>query len=243
LESPPLNAWRLAVDVHGEEFLRLRSTLFAGTASARFRLGGTLGDPTMSGEAIVDSGVVSLPFAAFKIDQGAVRLTPSDPNSLQLFVTGTSRRYGYDLRMEVSGTVETPVVVFSSSPALDAKQVLLMVMAGELPHDEITYGTAQRAARLGTYFGQSLISSFGGDSAEAERLSITTGERISSLGRETYEAEYRLSDRFALAGEYDEYDAYNVGVKWSLRPPDDAAKKKTAPSVPTAKEAPHEPSP
>jgi translocation and assembly module TamB len=223
IEGPPFNAWRLNVDVHGERFMRLRSTLFTGTASAHFKLGGTLGEPRLIGEAVVATGVVTLPFAAFKIDEATVRVTEADPNSLRLFATGTSRRYGYDLRMEATGTADAPVIVFSSSPALEAKQVLLMVMAGELPNDEITYGSAQRAARLGTYLGQSLISSFGGDPTDAGRLTIMTGERVSSLGRETYEAEYRLTDRFTLVGEYDEYDAYNTGVKWSVRPAEKAA--------------------
>lgn len=241
IETPPLNAWRLNVDVHGEKFLRLRSTLFTGTASARFNIGGSLGDPHMTGEAVVDSGQVTLPFAAFKIEEATVRLTDADPNSLRLAVTGTSRRYGYDLRMEVTGTAEAPVVIFSSSPALDAKQVLLMVMAGELPNDEISYGNAQRAARLGTYLGQSLISSFGGDPTDASRLTIMTGERVSSLGRETYEAEYRLTDRFTLVGEYDEYDAYNTGVKWSVRPAENPVNEKLDPPIDAKKEAPHEP--
>ncbi len=240
LEKPPLNAWRLDVAVGGERFMRLRSTLFSGTASAHFRLAGTLGAPHMTGEAAVDSGTVTLPFAAFSIEQATVRLTDADPNSLRLAVAGKSRRYGYDLRMEVTGTADAPIVTFSSSPSLDAKQVLLMVMAGELPHDEITYGTAQRAARLGTYLGQSLISTFGGDPKDAGRLTISTGERVSTLGRETYEAEYRLSDRFTLVGEYDEYDAYNTGVKWSVRPPETPSNDKAETPVIGKKEAPRE---
>lgn len=236
IERPPFDTWRLDVSVQGEQFIRLRSTLFTGVASARFKIGGTLGDPRMTGEAVVDSGTVSLPFAAFKIEEGTVRLTVAEPNALHLAVTGTSRRYGYDLRMEVTGTAEAPVIIFYSSPSLEAKQVLLMVMTGELPHDEITYGNAQRAARLGTYLGQSLITTLGGDATESDRLSISTGEKVSSLGRETYDVEYRLSDRFTLVGEYDEYDAYNAGVKWSVRPPDSAPAKKAEPTAGREKE-------
>jgi translocation and assembly module TamB len=234
-ENPPLNAWRLNVELGGERFLRLRSTMFVGVASARFRLTGTLGDPRATGEAVVDTGRVLLPFATFKIERGAVRLTEADPYALGLFVSGTARRYGYDLRMEITGTAAQPVVVFSSSPPLQAQQVLLMVMAGEMPHDEIVYGASQRAARLGAYLGQSLISSIGGDSSEAERLSISTGERVTRQGRETYNIEYRLNDRFSLVGEYDEFDDYNAGVKWGMLPPEKAPAKKAATSA-TGKE-------
>jgi translocation and assembly module TamB len=216
IDTPPLNAWRLNVDVRGDEFMRLRSTVFVGVASARFHLGGTLGEPRAVGEAVVNSGQVLLPFANFRVEQGTVRLTEADPYVLRLFLSGTSRRYGYDLRMEITGNASDPVVAFSSSPPLEAKQVLLMVTAGELPRQEINYGAAQRAARLGTYLGQSLINNFGGDSADADRLTFSTGERVSRQGRETYNIEYRLNERFTAVGEYDEFDAYNAGVKWRI---------------------------
>jgi len=37
---------------------------------------------------------------------------------------------GYDLTMEITGTPEAPSIVFTSSPALDSDQLLMMVMTG-----------------------------------------------------------------------------------------------------------------
>jgi translocation and assembly module TamB len=139
--------------------------------------------------------------------------------------------------MEITGTAADPLVAFSSSPPLEAKQVLLMVTAGELPRNEITYGGAQRAARLGTYLGQSLINNFGGEGADADRLTISTGERVSRQGRETYNIEYQLNDRFTAVGEYDEFDAYNAGVKWRMFAPKKESGAKTAPRTTQKKEA------
>ena len=240
IDASPVNAWRLGVEVHGDRFLRLRSAVFVGVASAHFRLSGTLAEPRATGEASVDSGQVLLPFAAFRVEQGSVRLTESDPYELRLFLTGTSRRYGYDLRMELTGTATEPVLAFSSNPPLEAKQVLMMVTAGETPRDEVTYSGTQRVTRLGTYLGQSLINNFGGDAADADRLSISSGERVSRQGRETYDIEYRLSDRFTLVGEYDEFDDYNAGVRWKILPRPEAktkALKESAPPPAKEKEA------
>ena len=44
----------------------------------------------------------------------------------------------------------------------------------------------------------------------------STGEKISRQGRETYDIEYQLSDRWMLTGEYNEFDEYNAGVKWRV---------------------------
>ena len=45
-------------------------------------------------------------------------------------------------------------------------------------------------------------------------MSVESGEKISRQGRETYDIEYKLTDRWSVTGEYNEYDEYNAGVKW-----------------------------
>jgi translocation and assembly module TamB len=214
ISTPPLNDWQIDVNVRGQRFMRMRTTVFNGVASARFRLIGTLGEPRAIGEVTIDEGQVLLPFATFAVQQGRVSLSEAQPFEPQIFMTGTSRRYGYDVRMELNGSAASPNLVFSSSPPLDSEQVLLMVMAGETPKNEITYTGNQRFARIGTFLGQSLLNNLGGDAANSDRLTISTGDQVSEQGRETYNFEYRLNDRWSLVGEYDEFDDYNAGVKW-----------------------------
>ncbi len=220
LETPPLNAWGLDIKIEGEKFLRLRTPVFNGTATARFKLDGTLGEPRISGEAIVDQGYIRLPFANFEVNQGEVRLSAGQLEP-QIWLAATTRRYGYDLRLELSGEASSPNLIFSSSPPLEAEQVLLMVMAGEAPRNEVSTTDRQRVARFGAFFGQSLLGSFGGDSTGADRLTISSGSDISAQGRETYSIEYRLADRWAVTGEYDEFDDYYGGLKWRFYPKGD----------------------
>lgn len=216
VEVAPYAAWKLDVLVTGERFLKLRTALFNGVASARFQLSGTLGEPMARGEATIEEGVVKLPFASFVVQEGRVSLTPEQGVEPQVWLVGTVRRLSHDLRMEASGPASAPNLVFSSSPPLESGQVLLMVMTGESPHDGVTYTDRQRMARLGTFLGQSMVASLGGESEAGERLSISTGENVSRQGRETYGIEYRLSERWSLVGEYDEFDDFNAGVKWRV---------------------------
>jgi translocation and assembly module TamB len=203
--------------VEGREFLRLRTPVLEGTASARFQLSGTLGEPRAIGEATVEQGRVKLPFATFIIQEGDVRLTQADPFQPQINLTGTSRRLGYDLRMELTGTAADPRLQFFSSPPLPSEDIVLLVMAGQAPQEEVTYTGGQRAVQIGTFLGRGLIGDlFGGDGGD--RLSVTSGERISRQGRETYRFMYELSPRLSLVGEYDEFDSYNAGVRWRLLP-------------------------
>lgn len=213
IDTPPLDRWRLNVAVHGEKFMQLRTPVFNGTASMRVALAGTLGNPRATGQATIDEGTVRLPFASLDVQQGEVRLTPEQVEP-QLWVAATTRRYGYDLRMELTGPVSAPNLTFTSSPPLAAEQVLLMVMAGEAPRNEVTTTDRQRVARFGAFFGQSLLGTLGGDGGGADRLTISSGENISEQGRETYSIEYRLNDKWSLTGEYDEFDEYYGGLKW-----------------------------
>jgi translocation and assembly module TamB len=215
VDAAPVNVWRIDVDVLGDKFMRLRTPVFNGTASAHFHVAGTLGEPRASGEATIDNGSIRLPFASFSVQQGELRLA-GDQSEPTLLITGTTRRYGYDLRMELTGPVSAPNLTFSSSPPLAAEQLLLMVMAGQAPHDEITTTDRQRIARFGAFFGQSLIGTLGGDSAGEDRLTISSGENISEQGRETYSIEYKLNNRWSLTGEYDEFDEYYGGLKWRI---------------------------
>ena len=216
VDTPPVNTWGLAVEVTGEKFMRLRTPVFGGVASARFRLSGTLGEPRAIGEIEIDEGTVRMPFARFEVQQGSVRLTESDPYEPAIYLRGQGQRYGYDLTLEIDGKASAPNVVFTSSPALESEQVLLMVMAGAAPRNDIAVTGTQRMTQLGTFVGQNLLSSFTSDGADADRLSIASGEKISRQGKETYDIEYKLSDKWMVTGEYNEFDEYNAGLKWRV---------------------------
>ncbi len=218
ISTPPIDAWPIDVEVTGRRFLRVRTPVFNGVASASFRLSGTLGEPRAIGDAKLDEGRVLMPFASFELQQGVVRLTEANPDEPTLFVRGTGRRFGYNLTLEVDGSASAPNVVLSSSPALDSEQVLLMVMTGAPPTDEISASTTQRMTRLGTFLGQTILGGLGGDTANADRLSISSGDKISRQGKETYEIEYKLSERLKLVGEYNEFDEQNAGLKWRIFP-------------------------
>jgi translocation and assembly module TamB len=209
---PPFSRWPLAVDIRGPKAVRIRTPVFTGVASASFHLGGTLGEPRAVGEVTVNEGRVLFPFATFTVQNGAARLSEADPFHPQVSLNAQARYHDYQVRMEVTGPLESPNITMSSNPPLDSAEVLLMVTSGQSPETDPGARTgAQRLTQLGTFFGQGLLLGSGNG---AERLEIDTGERVSQEGRETYEFTYRLNERWALVGEYDEFDEYNAGIKW-----------------------------
>jgi len=204
------------VQVTGERFLNVRSTIFNGEVSANLRLQGTLKEPLALGDVRVDSGLIRFPFANLRVQQGFVTLTSKDPYRPQLLVSATSKQYGYDLKMEVSGPADAPILQFTSTPPLSSEQIVLMITAGDLPRDERSLTTQQRAETLALYVGRDLLTRLGFGDEREQRLTFHSGEQLSDQGRPTYNVEYQLTPRWSLVGEYDRFNAFNAGLKWRI---------------------------
>jgi translocation and assembly module TamB len=214
--NEPLADWRLDVTVSGDRFLRARTPIFTGQLSTALKLSGTLGAPVLTGDVRVNSGRFVFPFGALNVDQGHASLRGNDPRGPELLVAASGRNYRYDTRMEVNGPADGAQVTFSSTPPLTSEQILLMLTAGELPSTDYTFSSAARAGRLATFLGKDLLNRLLGSDRAEERLILRTGESISEEGRLTYSVEYKLTDRWSLIGEYDEYNAFNADLKWRI---------------------------
>ncbi|HVW21623.1 MAG TPA: translocation/assembly module TamB domain-containing protein [Opitutaceae bacterium] len=214
--ASPFNSWRLDVAIAADRTLRVQTPLFSGTGSAQLRLLGTLGDPRAVGQLQVNQGQVSLPFASFEVQFGAVRLNADDPFHPRIDLQATARRYDYDIQMRAAGPADAPVLTFSSNPALPSDQLLALVMAGQLPQNgTLGASTSSQVAGLGAYVGQNLLSGFSGQPG-ANRLTVTSGQELSVSGRPTYEIQYQLAPRWWLVGQYDIFDDYNADLKWRV---------------------------
>ncbi|MCI0745677.1 MAG: translocation/assembly module TamB [Verrucomicrobia subdivision 3 bacterium] len=212
IETKPFADWRLNLNVAGNQFLKLQTPFLRGTASSDFRLRGTLREPVATGELRVNSGYVEFPFGTLEVKQGVVSLSAEQPFMPQLYLTAQSRRFGYDVTLEVTGPATDPRLQFTSLPPLTSEKIFLMLTAGELPRDEITFTPTQRAQRFAVFVGGRVLRSLGFGGA-SERLTIRTGEEISESGSQTYDVEYKLSDDWSLVGEYDRFNAFNISLK------------------------------
>ena len=216
IDTPPLSNWHLAVAVTGTDFLRVRSSVFTGHISTMLKLQGTLKEPLVLGDVTVDSGMVRFPFAGLRVTQGVVSLASENPFEPRVSISASTRQFGYDLRMEITGPASGPSVQFSSSPPLNPEQILLMITAGEIPSGSYAFTAEKRAQTLAVFLGRDLLTRLGVQDGGEQNLIVRSGEDISEAGRPTYHVEYRLSDRWSLIGEYDRFGDFNAGVKWRL---------------------------
>ena len=216
MTDEPFADWKVELAVRGDRFLRLRTPVFSGIASADFQLKGSLLAPVLTGDARVNSGHLIFPFGSLTIDQALASFSRNDPRGPHLQINASGRNYRYDLRLEVQGPADGANVTFSSTPPLASEQILLMLTAGELPQSDYAFSSSARAGRLATFLGKDLLSRYLGSDPAKERLIIRTGESISQQGRLTYSVEYRLTDRWSVISEYDEFNAFNTDLKWKV---------------------------
>ena len=213
VDVPPFAEWGLEVAVKGNRFMRLQTPAANGVLSVDMDLKGTLKEPLAIGRVEFDQGNLIFPFASFGVTEGLIELRVDDPYTPVLSLIGESRRLRYDLGIEILGSAFEPRIRFTSSPPLSSEQILLMVMAGDVPDENFNYTASQRASIIGTYLSQGFLTSGGGEGL-GSRFSLVTGQNLSEQGKETLEMEFKLDDQFQLLGEYDEYDAWNAGIRW-----------------------------
>ncbi|MCF7765576.1 MAG: translocation/assembly module TamB [Verrucomicrobia bacterium] len=216
VDSPAVGDWLLHLRVEGEEFMRIQTPVFRGRASTHLDLQSTLREPIALGDVTLNSGTIEFPFAKLRITQGFVTLTSENPYTPQLLITARSPVFGYDVTMSVTGTADQPVVELSSTPSLSSEQIMLMMTAGELPQREITFTSRQKATSMGMFLGKGLLSKFSSGNGTAEKLTVRSGEYISSEGKQTYSVEYKLTDHWSVVGEYDRFSEFNADVKWKF---------------------------
>jgi translocation and assembly module TamB len=216
LPQDPIDEWLLDVRVRGENFMRVRSPFFQGVASANFHVTGTMIEPVALGEASVTSGSVIFPFATLAVRQALVSLTSENPYLPHIFVVASGRAFGFDVRMEAEGPADEPVIEFSSVPSLTSEQIVLMLTTGQIPREDFGFSTQDRASRLAFFLGKSLWTKLNPGKPAEERLTIRSGEDVTEQGRQTYEVEYKLNDRWSLVGEYNRFGDLNGNVKWRV---------------------------
>jgi translocation and assembly module TamB len=216
LEQDPIDEWRLNIRVRGENFMRVRSPFFQGVASANFQVTGSMVEPIALGEASISSGTVIFPFATLAVRQALVSLTSEHPYLPHIFVVASGRAFGFDVRMEAEGPADEPVIEFSSVPSLTSEQIILMLTTGQIPREDFGFSNEDRAGRLAFFLGKSLWSKLNPGQPAEERLTVRSGEDVTEQGRQTYEVEYKLNDRWSLVGEYNRFGDLNANVKWKV---------------------------
>lgn len=215
ISTPPLGDWELDVDLKGDSFMSLNSSVARGILSADIKLLGTLETPFLLGSVWLESGYAQLPFGRINMESAQAEFTASQPYNPILTGSGKSNTMGYQIDLGIGGTLSNPEIDFKSDPALADEEVILLLTAGVVPQEDGANPQALNTSKLAMYLGRGYIGDIFGSSGPG-KLRIRSGEEITQAGRETFQIEYDLSNTWSVLGEYDKYDDYNLDLRWRL---------------------------
>jgi len=208
IAEEPFADWRFDLEIRGDDFLRVRSPYFRGLLSADFDLKGKFAQPQLIGAVRMGESEIRFPGAKVKVDSGEAYIAEGRSDVVQLDITGVAKTSSYVIGMDVSNTLADPYVTFQSTPELSNAEIVRLLATGST--------RSGGAGTVGLYLGQGLLGGPGMDESVMDRLTIDIGQNVTRKGKETVGVEYDLADDYYLHGEYDEYDAYNLDLVWSL---------------------------
>jgi hypothetical protein len=224
--EPPLSTLVFDLEIAASEAIELDSNVVRGKLRPQLRLAGTGAIPTLEGRVFLDDLVLYLPGGHFRFPGGWVQFDRADPFHPTLDLHGQARLAGHDVTMAVSGPVDDPTVDLSSSPPLARDRLILLVLSGVLPPEDLKGSGNQATRSITLYVAKDMFSRWmgsGGDESDEslfDRLEITTGSEASKGGVLSTEASLRVregafvkNDAVLLVAERDTYEDYNMGVR------------------------------
>jgi len=223
--NPFLQTIRLRIDLDLANNMNIDMNLGALTMDGRLTVGGTAGDPGIVGEIKIRDGYVYYLDRKFNISDGSIfnpDLTAINPN-LRIIAKSDVSTYSPNNRAEqfvitlsITGTLETPVVRFTSEPALSELDILSILTLGERLggmgsdiNNRLMNIAAQQAIGIGARRLEKLLNLdrvsvtgdvLGSGGSQSAGATIGVTKRITSGLNVTYETNMgKLSDRKVTA--------------------------------------------
>jgi autotransporter translocation and assembly factor TamB len=173
---------RLDIDVVADRTIRIRNNLADATASGDFKVQGDSGKVIILGSFDVYEGTVEFYGNKYELERVIVDFQDPRRNNPRLDARAETAKGPYKVTVIVSGTLEKPVVDFSSDPPLGQTDIVSLLSFGVTTRTLLDAGGRTAAAGAGTVGGAAIaIGSFGGVDEKIggviglDKFSIETG--------------------------------------------------------------------
>ena len=232
IREAPLSNMRFDLDIESVEPVEVASNVASGAVRIDLQLGGTGQVPIPRGRIFLEPTRVKLPGGTFTVPSGTVNFREADPFHPELDLRAEGRRAGYDITLDVSGTLENPIVEPRSSPPLERQKLLVLVITGQLPPEDLAASGLAATQAVSIYIAKDLLTQWMTGDEEPdeesffERIEFVSGSDVSKSGVMTTEASFRLrrgvvdeDDALYLVAERDVWEDYNMGLRLVFRFP------------------------
>lgn len=140
----PAGPWRLRITATARNRLMVTGLGLDSEWRSALEIGGTVGAPTLLGQATLLRGGYEFAGRRFDLDRGTIRFNGADPPDPVLDITAVANLQGLNASIRVSGTGLKPEISFASTPALPEDELLSRLLFGT----SITNLSAPEAVQL-----------------------------------------------------------------------------------------------
>ncbi len=234
--------WRYLIDVRANNRFAVTGMGLDSEWGADIELRGTTDAPRLSGEANLVRGGYEFAGKRFELTRGRIRFSGESPPAPRLDIVAEADINDINAKIAITGTALSPIITFSSVPALPEEEVLSRLLFG----DSIANISAPEALQLGAALasmrggggggldpinklrgalGLDRLRIIGADQALGRGTSVAVGEY---LGRDFYvelvtdgqgysatELEYRVTGWLSLLATVSSMGNNSIGAKVS----------------------------
>lgn len=218
----PIGRWNVNVTIKDSEPFLIMGNLATGNISPDLTLGGTLGNPFLTGTVYLKNLQAYLPATTLLIPEGEIYFTQQNPFMPILDVRARTETSGYNIQMYAYGPLSDSKLIMRSDPPLSQENLILLVTTGFAPAGMSGSGLGEAAAGQG---GIILLRSIARQleplgldlNSFVNRLSVNVLPPKEPSQSASLLSELRLIDGFSLTTGRDGYGFYNAGVRYTIQ--------------------------
>jgi hypothetical protein len=220
--SGPMN-WGLDILVTTLDPILIRGNLVEGEVTGKIKVGGTIGDPTTSGNLQTKEVVADLPFSELEVRTGVITLRPESLTNPIVNFRGQSKVGQYVIQVYLSGPVSNPKLVLSSDPPMPEGEIMLLLATGSASDQLADQKLASQKA-LQYLFEGLRRKNRGKDKSVLQRLiknsdqiELSLGDTNRFSGRRFSSATLQITDQWDLTTQIDDQGQTRALVVFSVR--------------------------
>ncbi len=219
----PFGDWALRIKVVTGDPILIRGNLAQGEVRGDVMITGTIGDPKTSGTLNATDLVADLPFSELKVTTGKVILREDALTNPFIDVRGSSQVGQYLVQLYVTGPVQNPKLIFTSSPPLPENEIMLLLATGSASAQlEDRQVASQKALqyllegfrRRNRGRDKTLLQRF---LKNSDQIDLSLGDTNQFTGRKFSSATLELSDQWDFTTQIDDQGQTRALVVFSLR--------------------------
>lgn len=125
-----VDPWRLDLGLHADERIRVTGLGITSEWGARLKVGGTVTEPRLTGEARLVRGSYDFAGRRFDLERGTIRFAGESPVNPVLDIVAEGGIQGLNATIRVTGRGQQPEIAFASTPALPQDELLSRLLFG-----------------------------------------------------------------------------------------------------------------